>query len=50
MDSAYTELKHAQDALSKSVKVKRIEIENQLKVGTGGEDSEDAAPSSSGKI
>ena len=50
MDGAYTELKHAQDALSKSLKVKRIEIENRLKVGIEGEDSEDDVPSSSGKI
>lgn len=45
MDGAYTELKRAQDALSKSIKVKRTEIENRLKVGTEGEDSEDVAPS-----
>ena len=50
MDGAYTELKRAQDALSKSIKVKRMEIENRLKVGTGVEDSEDAAPSTSGEI
>lgn len=50
MDGAYTELKRAQDALSKSIKVKRTEIENRLKVGTEGEDSEDVAPSTSGEI
>ena len=35
MDGAYTKLKGAQDALSRSIKVKSLGIENQLKVGTG---------------
>lgn len=50
MDGAYTELKRAQDALSKSIKVKQIEIENRLNVGTGAEDAEDTEPSTSGGV
>ena len=46
LDGAYTELKRAQDALSKSIKVKRTEIENRLKVRTGDEDEEGALHSS----
>lgn len=41
MDGVYIEFKRVQDALLKFVKVKRIEIENRLKVGIEGEDSED---------
>lgn len=33
LDGAYTELKHAQDALTKSTKVKRKEIEDRLRSG-----------------
>lgn len=33
LDGAYTELKHAQDALTKSMKVKRKEIEDRLRSG-----------------
>lgn len=33
LDGAYTELKRAQDALTKSMKVKRKEIEDRLRSG-----------------
>ena len=46
LDGAHTELKCAQDALSKSIKVKRTEIENRLNVRTGDIHVEDAVPSS----
>lgn len=41
MDGVYIEFKCVQDVLLKFIKVKRIEIENCLKVGIEGEDLED---------
>jgi len=46
LDGAHTELKCPQDALSKSIKVKRTEIEHHLKVRTRDINMEDAVPSS----
>ena len=52
LDGAYTELKRAQDALTKSMKAKQRDIENRLTEKSGNVDVEDddAGPSSLGKI
>ena len=52
LDGAYTELKRAQDALTKSMKAKERDIENRLAERSGYVDVEedDACPSSLGEI
>ncbi|CAH3195265.1 unnamed protein product [Porites evermanni] len=52
LDGAYTELKRAQDALTKSMKAKERDIENRLAERSGNVDVEedDACPSSLGEI
>lgn len=52
LDGAYTELKRAQDALTKSMKAKERDIENRLAERSSNVDVEedDACPSSLGEI